>query len=140
MTPLNRVVAAIRSTLSGHMVDVVAFVEELLATTREVGHLQCTLAREGVLRLGVGNEKPSDVELDSARAKLRMICARLGVLCQERGRLNGSLYGGDGVLSKASGSVSPGFEGWAVRFSNTPSEQGFTIIGSAQLVLWQSPS
>ena len=48
-----------------------------------------------------------------------MLCARLGVLCQEGGSPEVSLYGGEGTIEP---------DQWTVRFRNTPSEQEFTIV------------
>jgi len=98
---------------------------------------------------------PFDVELDTAKGKLRMMCARLGVLCHESGDPDVSLYGGEGIIKKeapmaspnnlaqSAGSNSPSSTGitlarppirheWRVRFKNTPDAQEFTIVAAAR--------
>lgn len=149
MTVQHRILAAFKEKLTGRKVDVVEFVDELLTATRDAGEIRCTLARDGVLRIEVGTQESAEVELDGAKTKLRMLCARLGVLCKESGELAGSLYGGEGRIREMetvgslreaarnssphpdwhSRSVSPsaGRGCWTVCFMNTPSEQRFAL-------------
>src|SRR5205823_107791 len=98
MSTQHRILVAFKEKLTGRKVDVEGFVEELLTSAREAGEIRCSLAREGVLCVQLGDREPCDLELDSAKTKLRMLCARLGVLCKERGELAGSLYGGEGNI------------------------------------------
>ena len=105
----------------GREVDGVRFIDELLLVAAEVGEIQCSLASDRELRFQAPDRPAWDVELDRAKTKLRMLCARLGVLCNESGGPEVSLYGGEGVIKKA------GPAQWAVRFMNTPDQQGFII-------------
>jgi hypothetical protein len=109
-------------------VDGVRFIDELLLVAAEVGEIQCSLAGDRELRFQTPDRPAWDVTLDRAKTKLRMLCARLGVLCNESGGPEVSLYGGEGVIRKAA----PGRESerpsqWAVRFMNTPDRQGLII-------------
>jgi hypothetical protein len=133
-----------------HKADVVEFVDQLLNLVSEVGEISCALADDHTLRLQVPDQPICDVILGRAKTKLRMACARLGVLCHESGDTEVSLYGGEGVVKKevsvdspqtvarASGSgfsssaasalaSPPSLKEWRVRFKNTPSEHEFTI-------------
>jgi len=134
-----------------HKVDGVQFIDQLLLLACEVGEIQCNLAGERKLRFQIPDQQMWEVELDRAKAKLRMLCARLGVLCNEAGDQDISLYGGEGIIKKivplelsnnlrrSSGSdlrsptatsvvPPPISKEWKVRFKNTPSEQEFTVI------------
>ena len=132
------------------------FVDELLELAGQVGEIQCTMAGvEGLRFLIPSQPPPFEVELDTAKGKLRMMCARLGVLCHESGDPDVSLYGGEGIIKKeapmrspnnlaqSAGSNSPSSTGitlarppilheWRVRFKNTPDAQEFTIVAAAR--------
>jgi hypothetical protein len=115
-----------------HNVGVVGFIDQLLPVASEVGEIKCTLANDRALRFQVPGQPPWDVELGRAKSKLRMLCARLSVLCNESGDQEVSLYGGEGVIRE--GLVSPTNpnavaieQRVTVRFKNTPSVQEFTI-------------
>lgn len=101
MNTANRIRELVQVNLSVNpKVDVVRFMDQLLLVASEVGEIRCTLANEGELRFQLPNQPAWQVELERARAKLRMLCARLGVLCHESGDLEVSLYGGEGVIKK----------------------------------------
>jgi hypothetical protein len=137
-----------------HNVDGIQFIDRLLWLAFEVGEIDCRLTSEGKLRFRIPDRAVCDVELDRAKAKLRLLCARLGVLCRESGA-QVSIYGGEGIVRKevaveqpdpsdlVSGSdlvrtgaisvvSSPISRAWIVRFKNTLSEHQFTIQPSAR--------
>jgi hypothetical protein len=112
----------VRAHLAGRPVDVVGMVRLLLDAARDAGEICCRLSPDGA---GLRFEFPQstlveDVSLDRARAKLRMMCARLAVLCREHGAPDVSPYGGEGEVESGGGV-------WHVRFVNTPSQHEFTI-------------
>jgi hypothetical protein len=130
-------------------VDGVQFIDQLLLLAAEAGEIKCTLAGDGSLRFQIPEQPPWEIELERAKAKLRMLCARLGVLCNETGDQEVSLYGGEGTIKKETSLESLNDRGrsslagtslaaplvtkqWKVRFKNTPSEQEFTIISAAR--------
>lgn len=111
-----------------HEVDGVRFIDELLLVAAEVGEIQCSLAGDSELRFQTPEWPAWEAKMDRAKTKLRMLCARLGVLCNEGGGPEVSLYGGEGVIRKAGpDGRAVGSEQWAVRFMNTPDQQGFII-------------
>src|SRR5262249_34931640 len=85
---------------SNHKVDGVQFIEEVLMLASEVGEIRCSLTGEGKLRFQTPDETTWDIELNRAKTKLRMLCARLGVLCHESGDQDVSLFGGEGIIKK----------------------------------------
>jgi hypothetical protein len=136
---------------NNHNADGVRFMDRLLLLAGETGKIQCRLANEEALQFQVGDQPPWNLELGRARGKLRILCARLGVLCKDSGETKISLYGDEGTIKKQalftifpadeplvlngarglpaserSGSAQT-TESWFVRFHNTPSEQDFTI-------------
>jgi hypothetical protein len=131
-------------------VEGVEFIDQLLVLALEVAELKCTLVGDGKLRFETQDQLICEVHLNRAKTKLRMLCARLGVLCHESGDKEVSLYGGEGTIKKEvpmeltqnnaplSGLGSRSTTGtaftptriskeWRVRFKNTPSEQEFII-------------
>src|SRR5438034_9418653 len=84
------------SMADNHRADGVRFIDELLALASDVGEITCTFASEHALRFQTPNEPAWEIELGRARSKLRMLCARLAVLCNESGGPDVSLYGGEG--------------------------------------------
>lgn len=161
MTTQDQIEELARSKLLGRSIDPVGVVDELLTLTHRVGEIQCTFEGNEALRFSLPDQHlVFDVRVDGARGKLRMMCARLGVLCKECGGQDVSIYGGEGIIQKpdasrlegngiasqrvggigggihggaARGSVDTSLEvskKWTVRFKNTPSEHEFTIIGS----------
>jgi hypothetical protein len=147
----------IRDLVTAHLsnnpnVDGVQFIDHLLSLTFEVGEIECRLAGDDNLRFCVLDRPVCEVVLNRAKAKLRLLCARLGVLCRESGAPNVSLFGGEGIIRRelamedpslpsgpdvvrtgATSLASPSISGeWKVRFKNTPSEQEFTIQPAAR--------
>jgi hypothetical protein len=133
-----------------HKVEGVEFVNHLLVLASDVGEIKCTLADGQKLRFETPDQLICEVHVDRAKTKLRMLCARLGVLCHEAGDKDVPLYGGEGTIKKEvpmeltqnngplSGSDSRSTAGvslaplpvskeWRVRFKNTPSQQEFIM-------------
>jgi len=112
-------------------VDGVRFIDGLFELASDLGEIRCTLAGERGLRFETLDRPAFEVEVNRAKAKLRMLCARLSVLCQESGS-QCSPFGGEGCVSQKSGSPESGAVAvsqhvWNVRFKNTPSDQEFVI-------------
>jgi hypothetical protein len=117
-----------------HNADGVGFIDELLAVAAEVGEIRCTLAGDRGLRFEAEGHPAWEVPLGRAKAKLRMLCARLGVLCTESGSLQGTLYGGEGLIPgtpSTLGIMRP--NQWQVRVRNTASEQSLAILPGARI-------
>jgi hypothetical protein len=138
-----------------HKGDPVRFMDELILVASEVGPIRCSFAGDGKLRFQVQDQPAWEVELGRAKAKLRILCARLGVLCNESRDQDVSLYGGEGLITfpdwswghedlgpsgpydwqssqktplQAQGSLSAkAARKLAIRFKNTMAEQEFTI-------------
>jgi hypothetical protein len=135
-----------------HHVDGVRFVEELLLLAAQAGQVQGRLTSDGKLRFEASGGHVVEMELGRAKTKLRLLCARLSVLCNEAGYETMSVYGGEGVIGIESPAVSAA-AGTAharsgggpskdvatqetasrpvkctIRFKNTMHEQEFTII------------
>lgn len=112
----------------------VQFIDQLLPLASEVGEIGCNFVDEHKLRFQIGDEPPWEVEFDRARAKLRMLCARLAVLCQESGH-DFMLYGGEGTIDRTAEARPDDHEGnpvsclltWQARWMNTPGEHWFVI-------------
>jgi hypothetical protein len=116
----------VQATLvDNHHVDGVGFIDQLFPIVSGVGAVCCTLAGEGRIRFRLAQEPAWEVELGRAKTKLRMLCARLGVICQEQNGRFVSLYGDEADVELPT--ALPAGRRWHVRFKNTPSEQEFTI-------------
>jgi hypothetical protein len=114
----------VEAKATGRSWDVVGVVDGLFGIAAEVGAITCTLARTDGLRFLLGGQPPCEVDLDLAPSKLRTMCARLGVLCNEGSGEDVSLYGGEATFDYGP----PGQQRkWRVRFQNTPAEHEFTI-------------
>src|SRR5947209_1149064 len=101
MSATSQIRDLVRNRLVGRKIDPVGFMDELLELSEQAGEIQCKLAGEQGLQFVVANQPPAfEVELDAPRGKLRMLCARLGVLCHESGDQDVSLYGGEGTIKK----------------------------------------
>jgi hypothetical protein len=120
--------------LVGREVDGVTFVDELLVIAQQVGEVRCSPATDHGLRFQLGDRAPFEVDLDRHRGKLRMLCARLAVLCHESGD-ECKLYGGEGTIrktrildrSESADQSDPRSLSWKARWSNTPERQEFTL-------------
>jgi hypothetical protein len=120
MSEATRVKDLVNAKLVGRQIDPVGFIDELLEATSQAGEVNCRLASEQRLQFEFDG-RAVEVDLDSARGKLRMLCARLSVLCVGSGGAPVSPYGGEGTIT-----TSPQQQR-QLRFRNTPDEQGFTI-------------
>jgi len=122
MSQLSRIQELGQAKLAGRKIDPVGFIEKLLEVARDAGEIRCGLASERTLRFELGGER-CEVELDAAQAKLRMLCARLSVLCNEAKGSAVSPYGGAGTVTSPAAPL----DQWTVRFTNTPGVQEFTM-------------
>jgi hypothetical protein len=124
----------VRQRLLGRKIDVVSFVEELLAVTTEVGEVTCRRAGDHGLCFELNGSDPFTVDVDGNRGKLRMACARLAVLCQENGH-DFMIYGGEGTIRRTAkidvlqNDLEPLVYHllWKARWSNTTDKHEFTI-------------
>lgn len=129
----SRIRKLVLEKLAGRNIDVIGCLDGLLDLAQEVGAMRCTLAAENSLRFDMFNLDSCDVELDACRGKLRMLCARLHVLCDTARGLKVSPYGGEGTIQKTlqspqgNGSSTNELRQWTVRFKNTTAEQEFTV-------------
>ncbi len=114
--------------------DIVGFVDQLFRVAAETGTVACVFNEDKRLRffvrptearlLGPAQSPPTCiVEHEAARGVLRMICARLGVICKERTATDISLYGDKAVIDYAIEDQKT----WSVSFTNTPDRQEFLI-------------
>ncbi len=123
----------IRELVLTHLADdhqggLVRFLDDLLALSGEVGEVRGTRDADTGLRFETTGQPAWVAPLGRAKTKLRMLCARLSVLCTESGSLQGTLYGGEGLIllnENTHPEVCP--QSWKVSFMNTPSEHHFTI-------------
>ncbi len=101
MNVQSRIEDLIKRKLLGRKTDCVGCVDELLRLTQTVGEIQCGPGRESRLRFCMPDQSAAfEVEVDAAISKLRMLCARLAVLCMENSEEN-ILYGGEGVIKRS---------------------------------------
>jgi hypothetical protein len=144
-----RIQELVQEKLVGRRVQGVSFMDALLDLAKQAGVIHCSFIDSDHLQFCLSSQPPPfPVILDGARGKLRMLCARLSVLCNESGDVDVSLYGGEGTIKKesswvqtaalASGSTEfdldcpkplnrSRIQEWHVRFKNTPGEHEFTI-------------
>jgi hypothetical protein len=126
MSPESRLRELVQATLTdNHRVEGVRFIDELFPLVSEIGGIQCRLSGEQGLRFQLPGQAPWDVELGRARSKLRMLCARLGVVCQDHNGRDINLYGDEATLEFPTTSPKP--SKMHVRFKNTTDAQEFTI-------------
>ena len=131
--PSSQIRELVQAKLAGRKIDVVGFVDKLLDLAKKIGVIRCSLSVGGSLRIELRDHGACDVELDACQGKLRMLCARLGVLCNDAAV---SPYGGAGVIQKTpsleSGNgnahSSDKSDTWNIHFKNTGSEQEFSIV------------
>jgi hypothetical protein len=124
----------VRKQLMGRTIDVVTFVEELLAIATQVVQVSCNPISDRGLRFQLTGCDPLEVDLLRNRSILRMMCARLAVLCQENG-YEFMLYGGEGMIRRTAKVDLIQIEdesiryhlAWMARWTNTPGKHEFTI-------------
>ncbi len=134
MSAATRIHALVMAKLAGRKIDVVGFVDDLLQLSKEVGEIHCSLATEDRLRFAIPDQDSCEVALDAGRGKLRMLCARLCVLCNASGASTVSSYGGEGAIKVPASNLPENgkpltdrFDQWTTRFKNTPAQQEFTL-------------
>ena len=112
----------IERSLSGDRVDVDTAIQALLLLANEAGIVRMTTLEAGHLHVEVGDCGFAQVNVDRAKMKIRMVCARLAVLCKEQGAQDLSPYGGRGSLSHS------GFDHpFDLDFANTMHEQSILL-------------
>ncbi len=62
--------------------------------------VRCTPAGNDALRFELAGQAALEVKLDRAKSKLRLLCARLAVLCSEPADREVSIYGGEGIIER----------------------------------------
>jgi hypothetical protein len=128
----QRIVRLVQAQLAGRRIEGVAFVDELLAIAEQEGEVRCSPAEDHGLRFEVRGREPFEVDLDANRGKLRMLCARLAVLCQESGS-DFMPYGGEGKIRRVNkldstdGAMSPCSITVKANWTNTPGKHEFVI-------------
>lgn len=133
MNPRDELAALVRNLFSGNKIDVVHFVDELLRFTCAVGEIHCSPAEGDRLRFAIAAGSPFEIDLDCARGKLRMICARLAVLCASGA--TPAVYGGEGTIAvdipadSENGDKSTDQVVLQVQFDNKPGKVWFTLRG-----------
>ena len=125
MNPQNRIQELVQEKAAGRRPDLVSLVEQLFEVAAETGGLSCTQVCNQGLRFSLPGYPPVEVKLDLAKSKLRMMCARLGVISREQSGKDVSLYGDEAEFDydQPPGSA----RHWKVRFINTMHAQEFTI-------------
>jgi hypothetical protein len=119
--------------------DIVRFVDQLFHVAAETGNLAGVFDGDKKLRFfvrpprtrGQGSAPTAAqlpaaaciVEHETARIVLRMICARLGVICKERTATDLSPYSNEAEIGYAIQAQ----ERWKVSVTNTPERQEFCI-------------
>jgi hypothetical protein len=118
--------------------DISGFVDRLFHVAADTGSLACVSDGQTRLRFfvcptsapsvslapsAVALQAACVVEHKAAQAILRMICARLGVICKERSQTDISLYGDRAVIEYPV----PDHSLWSVSFTNTPDRQEFQL-------------
>jgi hypothetical protein len=118
--------------------DITGFVDQLFQVAAETGTVACVFDGDKKLRFfarpprirmmglapaAVPLPAACIVEHEAARSVLRMICARLGVLCKERTATDISPYGDKAVMEYDV----QDHRRWSVSFTNTPDRQEFLI-------------
>ncbi|MCI0638000.1 MAG: hypothetical protein L0Y72_16745 [Gemmataceae bacterium] len=101
----------------GRKIDIFAFIDELLDIAKECREIRCRLETDQSLHFELGDQACA-IDVDAARGKLRMLCARLSALCHDANGDAVMPYGGLGTIKSA---------GMTVRFKNTPDEHEFSI-------------
>jgi hypothetical protein len=105
--------------------NIVGFVDQLFPLAHEWKHLRIELRGPEQLQVQLADGEPMGVPLLRAKGKLRMMCARLAVICEEQLGGPPPLYGGDALLAwplPGGGTMS-----CRVLFQNTPGDQWLAI-------------
>ena len=109
--------------------NVLASVDFVLAQLEALENISCALLDEGQIRFYTRSQLLCDVHISNARAKLRMMCARLAAMCNDQGQ-EISPYGGQAEFMYE---ISPGKFVWAKLYTaNTPDDQKFILEKQSQ--------
>lgn len=134
----NRVRELVQANLGDdHHFAGVEFVDQLLQVVSEAGAIKCWQADNRKLCFQVGNQPVWEVELSRARTKLRMLCARLGVICQEQTGRFVNIFRDESSI-EITNNILSGVQPvccatkLTIRFKNTPSQQEFMIETDSQ--------
>ena len=113
--------------------DITGFVDQLFHVAAKTGAVACVFNGDNRLRFSAYSTQsrmmdPAPgtmciVEHEAARSVLRMICARLGVICKDCTAAGISPYGDKAVLDYDVNDQ----KRWSVSFTNTPERQEFLI-------------
>jgi hypothetical protein len=127
-----------RYLADAHAPDIAGFVDQLFHVAAETGAVACVFDGDTRLRFFVREARahgqtvvpeparpqaPCIVEHAAARAVLRMICARLGVVCKERTATDVSPYGAKAEIEYDV----QDHRRWSVSYTNTAQSQEFAI-------------
>ena len=99
-----------------------AFLDQLFELATALGSVSCALTNESVLRVRSPETTLLEAEIPLAKAKLRMLCARLAVRCGEWASRKISPYGD--LIEIQLPSAERSFQ---VRFENSTDAQTITI-------------
>ena len=121
MSASARVHELVEAKLTGRVCDVVAFMDAFLEIVAAAGGVHCCMAGTRGLHFDWPDGSSCEVEVDSARGKLRTLCARLSVLCSAA-----SPYGGEGTI-RFEPTSDNNTAHLLVRFQNTLADHQFTI-------------
>jgi hypothetical protein len=112
--------------LSGRQIDAAGFVDELLRLPDDCFPFGCSLSDEAHLRFGVGTSNTEiTVPVEVAKAKLRMLLARLAVLAAASSGEALAPYASEGTIV-VDHPVS-GHRRFDVRYENTVDRQQFFL-------------
>ena len=110
--------------LASRTTDVVVFTRELCTRLRHCRDCRCESLGDDSLVITLGGEAPAICSFHDARHKLRMVCARIAALCNERTSGSVNPYGGAGqfIHTDEAGAVVCSAE-----FQNTPDKQWLAL-------------
>jgi hypothetical protein len=126
MTTLSQFEPLTQCFLSGRQIDAVGFVDQLLRLPDDYFPIRCSLSDAAHLRFGTGTSNTEiKVPVEAAKAKLRMLLARLAVLAAASAGEPLSPYVGKGtIIVDHSGSGRRRFD---VHYENTVNCQHFLL-------------
>jgi len=122
----SRIRALVARDFSDHQdLKVVDFVDAMAGLAVELGSINCSLADQRTLSFRSNGELLCEVQLPFALTALRMSCARLAKIIQERGGQEFKPYGNNAEVDTE---LRPGQRvRLRIAFTNTTAHQEFTI-------------
>jgi len=105
-----------------YQTNLVDLVDWLLDLAARSGEIRCTPIPPDHVRFEIRGEETCDVFFPQAKGRLRSMCARIAVLCQESGH-EFMPYGGEGTIRQI----------WRARWSNTMGKQDFTLLAESAI-------